>query len=121
LNKEAFRTWQFIRLPKELGGERNDVSAFRMYSAVCLHLWCLWKYWPEEGRKRSECPCHGSMYDPLTCIAFAGPAALQGPPSNVLPRLDLEGDADGSIWILLPVFDPNANGIVGYGRFLKEA
>jgi rieske iron-sulfur protein len=30
LNKEAFRTWQFIRLPKELGGDRNDVSAFRI-------------------------------------------------------------------------------------------
>jgi rieske iron-sulfur protein len=38
LNKEAFRTWQFIRLPRELGGDRNDVSAFRVYSAVCLHL-----------------------------------------------------------------------------------
>jgi CBS domain-containing protein len=24
LNKEAFKTWQFIRLPKELGGDRND-------------------------------------------------------------------------------------------------
>jgi rieske iron-sulfur protein len=36
LNKDAFRTWQFIRLPRELGGDRNDVSAFRVYSAVCL-------------------------------------------------------------------------------------
>jgi hypothetical protein len=46
LNKEAFRTGQFIRLPKELGGDRNDVSAFRVYSSVCLHLWCLWRYVP---------------------------------------------------------------------------
>ena len=38
LNKEAFRTWQFIRLPEELGGNKNDASAFRMYSMVCLHL-----------------------------------------------------------------------------------
>jgi ubiquinol-cytochrome c reductase iron-sulfur subunit len=30
LNKEPFRTWQFIRLPKELGGDKNDVSAFRL-------------------------------------------------------------------------------------------
>lgn len=51
LNKESFRTWQFIRLPEELGGKKNDVSAFRLYSMVCLHLWCLWKYWPQEGRK----------------------------------------------------------------------
>lgn len=119
LNKEAFRTWQFIRLPKELGGDKNDASAFRAYSMVCLHLWCLWKYFPNEGRKRGECPCHGSMYDPMTGKAFAGPASLQGPPSNVLPRLDLEVDNNGDIWILPPVWSPDRNGIVGYGRFLK--
>ena len=34
LNKESFRTWQFIRLPRELGGDRNHVSAFR-YTAQC--------------------------------------------------------------------------------------
>jgi rieske iron-sulfur protein len=119
LNKESFRTWQLIRLPKELGGDKNDASAFRAYSMVCLHLWCLWKYWPEEGRKRGECPCHGSMYDPATGQAFAGPASLQGPPSNVLPKLDLEVDSNGDVLILPPTWDPNANGIVGYGRYLK--
>jgi rieske iron-sulfur protein len=119
LNTEPFRTWQLIRLPKELGGDKNDASAFRAYSMVCLHLWCLWKYWPQEGRKRGECPCHGSMYDPLTGKAFAGPASLQGPPSNVLPSLDLEMDADGDIVVLPPIWDPNGNGIVGYGRYLN--
>ena len=118
LNNEAFRVWQFIRLPVELGGDKNDVSSFRMYSQVCLHLWCLWKYWPEEGRKRGECPCHGSLYDPLTGEAFAGPAALQAPPSNVLPMLDLEVDSQGSIWIKPPNWSVNGNGIVGFGRFL---
>lgn len=119
LNKEAFRTWQLIRLPAELGGDRNDASAFRIYSMVCLHLWCLWKYFPEEGRKRGECPCHGSMYDPLTGKAFAGPASLQGPPSNVLPKLDVEVDSSGNLWILPPTWGPNANGVVGYGRYLN--
>jgi rieske iron-sulfur protein len=119
LNQEAFRTWQLIRLPKELGGDRNDASAFRAFSMICLHLWCLWKYWPEEGRKRGECPCHGSLYDPVTGQAFAGPASLQGPPSNVLPKLDLEVDSNGDIVILSPTWDPNANGIVGYGRYLN--
>ena len=118
LNKEAFRTWQFIRLPEELGGKENDVSAFRMYSMVCLHLWCLWKYWPQDGRKRGECPCHGSMYDPLNGKAFAGPASLQAPPSNVLPMLDLEITSDGNVWIKPPNWSPNGNGVVGYGRFL---
>lgn len=119
LNKESFRTWQMIRLPVELGGDKKDASAFRAYSMVCLHLWCLWKYWPQEGRKRGECPCHGSMYDPNTGQAFAGPASLQGPPSNVLPYLGLEAESNGDIMILPPTWDPNANGVVGYGRYLK--
>jgi rieske iron-sulfur protein len=126
LNKEAFRTWQLIRLPLELGGNKNDVSAFRMYSMVCLHLWCLWNYFPrkpdEEDPTRmingnGQCPCHGSLYDPLTGTAYEGPASLQGPPSNVLPRLDLEADANGDLWILPPAWDPRKNGIVGYGRY----
>jgi len=128
LNKEAFRTWQFIRLPKELGGDRDDVSAFRVYSSVCLHLWCLWRYVPLAHAKNDpsklvngsgQCPCHGSEYDPLNGKAFAGPAADQSPPTNVLPILYLEADEEKNLWILPPTWGVNANGIVGYGRFLK--
>ena len=119
LDEEAFRKWQFIRLPPELGGEKNDITSFRAYSMVCLHLWCLWKYWPQEGRKRGECPCHGSMYDPLTGQSFAGPASLQAPPSDVLPALDFEADPDGSMWIKPPIWGVNQNGVVGFGRYLK--
>lgn len=119
LDEEAFRKWQFIRLPEELGGDKSDVTAFRAYSMVCLHLWCLWKYWPQEGRKRGECPCHGSAYDVLTGEAFVGPASIQAPPSNVLPHLTFEADADGAIWIQPPVWGVNQNGVVGFGRYLK--
>jgi rieske iron-sulfur protein len=119
LDQEAFKKWQFIRLPNELGGDKDDVSAFRAYSMVCLHLWCLWKYWPQEGRKRGECPCHGSMYNALNGKAFAGPASLQASPSNVLPTLNFEADNDGNMWIKPAVWSVNENGIVGYGRFLK--
>ena len=130
LNKEAFRTWQLIRLPRELGGEKNDVSAFRVFSSVCLHLWCLWRYVPlrrasgdDDSSKLvdgdGQCPCHGSTYDPLTGKAFGGPAADQAPPSNVLPILYLEADEQDNLWILPPTFNVNANGIVGYGRFLS--
>ena len=119
LDEEAFRKWQFIRLPDELGGNKKDVTAFRAYSMVCLHLWCLWKYWPEENRKRGECPCHGTMYDPLTGTAFAGPASLQAPPSNTLPNLDFETDADGFMYISPVTWGVNDNGVVGYGRFVK--
>ena len=58
------------------------------------------------------------MYNPLTGEAFAGPASLQAPPSNVLPMLDLEIDSQGSIWIKPPNWSVNGNGIVGFGRFL---
>ena len=119
LDEEAFRKWQLIRLPAELGGEKKDVGAFRAYSMVCLHLWCLWKYWPGEGRKRGECPCHGSMYNPLTGKAFAGPASLQAPPSNVLAQLTFETDNDGFMYIKPAKWNVNENGVIGYGRFLK--
>ncbi|KEQ55931.1 Rieske domain-containing protein [Marine Group I thaumarchaeote SCGC RSA3] len=117
LDAEAFRKWQFIRLPEELGGAKNDVSAFRAFSMICLHLWCLWKYWPDEGRKRGECPCHGSMYDPVSGTAFVGPASVQAAPSNTLPKLTLEADSDGLVYIMPPKFNAQENGVIGYGRF----
>lgn len=120
LDQEAFRKWQIIRLPKELGGETNDVSAFRVYSNICVHLWCLWKYWDEPGRKGMECPCHGSIYDVSTGKAIRGPASVQAAPSNVLPMLDLESDSSGYLYIVPPVWDTSKNGIVGYGRFVKN-
>lgn len=41
LDQEAFRKWQIIRLPKELGGETNDVSAFRDTAmSACIYGAC---------------------------------------------------------------------------------
>ena len=37
LNEEAFRKWQFIRLPEKFGGGRKDVSSFRAYS-MCVFI-----------------------------------------------------------------------------------
>ena len=119
LDAEAFRKWQFIRLPEELGGQKNDASAFSALSMICLHLWCLWKYWPDDGRKRGECPCHGSMYDPVQGTAFVGPASLQAAPSITLPKLTLEVDSDGFVFIMPPKFNANDNGVIGYGRFVR--
>lgn len=121
LDEEAFRKWNLIRLPEELGGARNDASSFRLFSMVCLHLWCLWKYFPTvdpaKPRNKGECPCHASTYDPVTGKATFGPAAAQAPPSNVLPKLDLEADVDGLLWIKKPSMNVNDNGVIGYGRF----
>ncbi len=117
LDAEAFRKWQFIRLPEELGGAKNDPTAIRAYSMICLHLWCLWKYWPDENRKRGECPCHGSMYDATTGVAFVGPASVQAAPSNALPQLTLDVDSAGLVYVMPPKFGVNDNGVIGYGRF----
>ncbi len=116
LDAEAFRKWQFIRLPEELGGTKNDVSAFRVFSMICLHLWCLWEY--KDTRQQGECPCHGSVYNPDTGTASAGPASVQAPPSNTLAKLDLETDSDGLLWILPPKLNVNENGVIGYGRYV---
>ncbi len=117
LDNEAFRKWQFIRLSEDMGGASSDTSAFRAYSMVCLHLWCLWDYKPDKAV--GACPCHGSLYDPTTGMATQGPASVQAQPSNVLPRLFFEIDTDGYLWILPPVWSPSENGVIGYGRFLK--
>ncbi|MGD2107654.1 MAG: Rieske 2Fe-2S domain-containing protein [Nitrosopumilaceae archaeon] len=121
LDAEAFRKWQLIRLPAELGGEANSVSAFRVYSNICVHLWCLWEYKtvsPQRPKNQLECPCHGSTYDPLTGVSTKGPASAQAAPSNALPKLDLEADQHGFLYIIPPELRVNANGVVGYGRFL---
>lgn len=117
LDAEAFRKWQFIRLPEELGGASSEVSAFRAFSMICLHLWCLWKYWPDDNRKRGECPCHGTMYDPDTGKAFLGPASVQAAPSDTLPMLTLEIEPSGLVFITPPSFTAHGNGVIGYGRF----
>jgi len=121
MDAEPFRKWQFIRLPEELGGAKNDVSALRAYSMICLHLWCLWQYNGANSlakTNKGDCPCHGSSYDPMTGLAEQGPASVQSAPSNVLPTLTLDIDSSGLVWILPPDFTLHNNGVIGYGRFL---
>ncbi len=121
LDAEAFRKWQFIRLPEEFGGEKDEISSFRVFSMICVHLWCLWDYKgqdPVYPQNVGVCPCHGSVYDPRNGKAIAGPASVQSPPSNVLPKLELEADTDGLLWILPPKLNVNENGVIGYGRYV---
>ena len=70
-----------------------------------------------DAKKRGECPCHASVYDATTGKAIDGPASVQAAPSNTLPQLKLEADADGFLWILPPVWSATENGVIGYGRF----
>ena len=126
---EPFRRFQLIRLSPVEGGDKSDASAFRAYSMVCVHLWCLWSYKPgrmveDPFTKKTivgniECPCHGSNYRVLDGVAIYGPASLQTPPNNALPKLDVGVDAEGFVVIRPPTFTVDRNGIVGYGRKVK--
>jgi len=49
---------------------------------------------------------------------IASKASAQAAPSNVLPKLDLEMDEDGFLYLLPSTWGVNDNGLVGYGRFL---
>jgi hypothetical protein len=57
------------------------------------------------------------MYDPMTGTAFVGPASVQAAPSNTLPKLTLDIDSSGLVFIMPPKFNANDNGVIGYGRF----
>ena len=125
-DSEPFRRYQLIRLAPDLGGEVNDASSFRIYSMVCVHMWCLWDY--IEGREvevngekftgNIECPCHGSNYDVRDGLSHKGPAVLQSKPNDALPTLPLEIDENGDVWVLPPDTALESNGIVGLGRYV---
>jgi nitrite reductase/ring-hydroxylating ferredoxin subunit len=103
IDSDPFRQYGLIRLPT------GEVKA---YSKVCVHLWCLWDYFPSS--REMQCPCHGSVYNPDTGVAIRGPASFQPYPTNALPELELEIDAQGNI------FAKGLKGRVGYGREYRE-
>ncbi len=132
---DTFLKYELIRLPTELGGGAKDASAFIAFSKVCVHLWCSPNYNPtqcanqkENGyssaadctkHEQYECPCHGSIYHVPSGVAIAGPASIQVPPTNAIPKLTLSVDSDGFLYIEKPVWDVDHNGVLGYGRYVQ--
>ena len=68
---------------------------------------------PSASASKFNC---GNVSDGGACND-AGPASLQAAPSDTLAQLDFEMDSDGYLFILPPIWGPNKNGVVGYGRF----
>jgi len=99
VDSDPFRQYILVHLPS------GDLKA---YSKVCVHLWCLYDYFPEK--RQFQCPCHGSIYNPDTGVSTNGPASLQPYPTNALPELNLEIDPDGTIYAT------GLRGRIGYGR-----
>ena len=117
-NRDVFQKFILIRLPEELGGVADDVSAFRAYSSLSVGVHCQVKYWPDEGRKRMEDPCWGSMYRPIDGANMYPHPVMTDSPLG-LPYLDLSIDDAGSLYVEPPVWTMQENGVIGVGRTMS--
>jgi len=119
VNRDVFQKFILIRLPEELGGDTDDVSVFRAYSALSVGVHCQIKYWPHEERKRMEDPCWGSIYRPIDGLMIAGERPVVNNAPVALPYLDLSIDENGSLHVEPPIWALDENGVVGEGRTIS--
>jgi len=117
-DRDPFHKFILIRLPEWLGGDQNNTSAFRAYSAVSLTDHCLVKYWPQPERQRMENPCRGEMYRPID-----GAMIVRGDPITVttpmaLPYLELSIENE-MLYIEPPTWTPQKNGVISIGKELS--
>ncbi|WP_371504267.1 hypothetical protein [Nitrosopumilus adriaticus] len=119
-NRDVFQKFVLIRLPEELGGGADDVSAFRAYSAVSISTdHCVTKYWPHEGRQRLEDPCWGTMYRVIDGLVIQNTDPVMITSPMALPYLDLSIDEKGSLYVEPPVWTVEKNGVIGVGRSMS--
>lgn len=104
--------WNLIRLPSELGGNKDDISSFRAYSMMDIAIGCNVVYRPQSEKLVDW--CHDDTFEPVNGIAVAGNAVLNK--YNALPNLDLGVDDQGYIYVKQPVFEYDKNGLIGAGR-----
>ncbi len=112
---DPYQTFMLIRLPEWMGGDANDSSAFRAYSAKSLDDSCFVRYWGEYGRQRIENPCQGAMYRVVDGAMTVG-AIHMSTAMTALPHLDLTSDENGFLYVMPPKWEKTENGVVGYGR-----
>ena len=106
-----------MRLPVWLGGDKDDASAFREYSAIDLSSHCLIKYWPQEYRQFED-PCSGNryrVYDGYLLVP-RGSGYLSVPDNMGLPELVISSDESGYLYVEPPVWSKYRNGAIGFGR-----
>lgn len=70
---EPYSLYNLVRLPAWLGGQKEDVSSLRAYSAVAISSGCLIKYFGGGDRWDIEDPCHSDRYRPGTALHLQGP------------------------------------------------
>ena len=114
-NTDTYGLFMLIRLPEWMGGDANDASAYRAYSAKSLDDACIVKYWPDDGRQRIENPCQGGMYRIIDGAMTTG-LIHRSTPMTALPYLDLSVDENGLLYVEPPRWTKTENGVIGYGR-----
>ena len=113
--KDTYKLFMLIRLPEWMGGDADDISAYRVYSAKALDDACVVRYWPEYGRQRIENPCQGGMYRIIDGAMIAG-LIPRSTLMTALPHLDLSADENGMLYVEPPKWTKTENGVIGYGR-----
>ena len=121
IEQNTFQTFLLVRLPIWLGGDTNDTSAFRVYSAVDLTSHCIVRYSPQEGRQQIEDPCTSPGYRIIDGVSnFPAMKFVRGPTTGALPKLDLSMDKEGYLYVETPVWTEDKNGVVGIGRTVSK-
>lgn len=115
-NRDAFDTYLLIRLPEWLGGDSDDASAYRIYSAKSVDDSCMVKYWPGEDRQRIENPCRGGFYRVHDGVMILNFGSVPSTNPVALPHLDVSIDQNGFLFVEPPTFSKTANGVISYGR-----
>ncbi len=121
INADAFEQYILIRLPPELGGNVDSVSAFRAYSNLDPGSKCLLRYSSEFDGAVLLDPCHNDIFrvsDGYSCFGkiVSGNPVLTG--YNAIPRLRLSVDDQGYLLAARPDGQPSGDGTVGEGRIM---
>lgn len=117
----AYQAFLLVRLPKALGGDKNDTSSFRAYSALDPTSHCLMKYWPQEGRQRIEDPCISAPYRTIDGLSYSpGLTMVRAPTTGALPKLDLDVDSQEYLVVKPPIWTQDKNGVIGVGRDVSK-
>lgn len=116
-----YQRFLLIRLPTWLGGDKNDLSSYRAFSALDVESHCLVGYKTEEGRQVIEDPCHFEKYRIIDGASYYfGISFTNKPIENALPNLNLGVDDEGYLYVKPPTWTVDKNGLVGDGRHLSK-
>lgn len=120
---DPFEHYVLIRLPPELGGDKDIIDAFRAYSNLDPGSKCLLGFRTnQEGNGAIlQDPCHSDIFrvsDGYSCYGkiVSGNPVLAA--YNAIPRMKLSVDDQGYILAARADGQPHGDGTVGEGRIM---